>query len=190
MESFAPILGATRIGDELPDRVRQHRRDCSIGDGAQIEAFCHYGRRRTSLPGAQVGPFARLRMQADVGPGRPYRELRRVEEDAVWARGRRPATWRISVIRRSARRRTSGPGTITCNYDGSKKHPTISATARSSAAIPRWSRLCRSETAAYIAAGSVITDPVPDETLALGRSRQVLKEGWVARRREKQKQGQ
>jgi bifunctional UDP-N-acetylglucosamine pyrophosphorylase/glucosamine-1-phosphate N-acetyltransferase len=35
----------------------------------------------------------------------------------------------------------------------------------------------------YIAAGSVITDPVPQDALALGRTRQTLKEGWAAKRR-------
>ena len=40
---------------------------------------------------------------------------------------------------------------------------------------------------AYLAAGSVITDPVPADALALGRARQVIKEGWAKARREKKK---
>ena len=38
---------------------------------------------------------------------------------------------------------------------------------------------------AYLAAGSVITDPVPPEALAVGRARQLNKEGWVARRKQR-----
>ena len=37
---------------------------------------------------------------------------------------------------------------------------------------------------AYVAAGSVITEDTPSEALALGRARQVVKEGWARRRRE------
>ena len=39
----------------------------------------------------------------------------------------------------------------------------------------------------YIAAGSVVTDAVPPDALALGRARQVIKEGWVKRRGEGRK---
>ena len=38
---------------------------------------------------------------------------------------------------------------------------------------------------AYLGAGSVVTDPVPADALALGRARQVVKEGWARARREK-----
>jgi len=37
----------------------------------------------------------------------------------------------------------------------------------------------------YIGAGSVITDPVPERALALGRARKVVKEGWAAKRTQK-----
>jgi len=37
---------------------------------------------------------------------------------------------------------------------------------------------------AYLGAGSVVTESVPAEALALGRARQVVKEGWVRKRRE------
>src|SRR5947209_12956493 len=62
-----------------------------------------------------------------------------------------------------------GAGTITCNYDGSRKHRT---TIGDGAFIGSNSTLVapiQIGAAAYIAAGSVITDPVPGEALALGR---------------------
>jgi bifunctional UDP-N-acetylglucosamine pyrophosphorylase / glucosamine-1-phosphate N-acetyltransferase len=76
-----------------------------------------------------------------------------------------------------------GAGTITCNYDGKKKHTT---TIGSGAFIGSNSTLVAPVEVgenSYVAAGSVITDAVPADSLALGRARQVLKEGWAARRR-------
>jgi len=76
-----------------------------------------------------------------------------------------------------------GAGTITCNYDGVKKHKTrIGANAfigsNSTLVAP-----IEIGDDSYVGAGSVVTDPVPPAALALGRGRQVVKEGWVAKRR-------
>ena len=83
-----------------------------------------------------------------------------------------------------------GAGTITCNYDGEKKHPT---TIGEGAFIGSDSILVAPISigaGAYVAAGSTLTDSVPPGSLALGRAKQVTKEGWVARRAaEKQNKG-
>ena len=76
-----------------------------------------------------------------------------------------------------------GAGTITCNFDGQKKHETrIGAGAfvgsNSTLVAP-----IEIGAESYIGAGSVITDPVPRRTLALGRGRQVIKPDWVAKRK-------
>ena len=76
-----------------------------------------------------------------------------------------------------------GAGTITCNYDGEQKHPTRS---RAGAFVGSNSNLVAPVTigeGAYVAAGSTITEDVPDDALALGRARQVTKPGWAAERR-------
>jgi bifunctional UDP-N-acetylglucosamine pyrophosphorylase/glucosamine-1-phosphate N-acetyltransferase len=76
-----------------------------------------------------------------------------------------------------------GAGTITCNYDGVKKHATkigddVFVGSNSTLVAP-----LDIGAGAYLAAGSVITHTVPPEALALGRSRQVNKEGWARKRR-------
>ena len=78
-----------------------------------------------------------------------------------------------------------GAGTITCNYDGAKKHQTrIGAGAfvgsNSTLVAP-----VEVGPGSYVAAGSVITKDIPADALGLGRERQVNKEGWASRRREK-----
>ena len=76
-----------------------------------------------------------------------------------------------------------GAGTITCNYDGVKKHKTQSASASSSAATPPWWRPSPSSDGSYIGAGSCITKNVPARSLAVSRAQQITKEGWAAARR-------
>ena len=76
-----------------------------------------------------------------------------------------------------------GAGTITCNYDGVNKHPTkIGANAFVGSNSTLVAPMEIGE-GAYIGAGSVITAPVPPDALALGRTRQVNKEGWARKRR-------
>jgi bifunctional UDP-N-acetylglucosamine pyrophosphorylase/glucosamine-1-phosphate N-acetyltransferase len=81
-----------------------------------------------------------------------------------------------------------GAGTITCNYDGAKKHPTTigdGAFVGSNSTIVAPVEI---GAGAYLAAGSVITKTVPPDALGLGRARQENKEGW-ARKRRKASQG-
>ena len=80
-----------------------------------------------------------------------------------------------------------GAGAITCNYDGIDKHLT---TIGDNVFVGSDSTLVAPLTigsGAYIAAGSCITDDVPADALALGRSRQVTKPGWVAAKKSTQK---
>jgi bifunctional UDP-N-acetylglucosamine pyrophosphorylase/glucosamine-1-phosphate N-acetyltransferase len=78
-----------------------------------------------------------------------------------------------------------GAGTITCSYDGVQKHRTkigkdAFVGSNSTLVAP-----IQIGDGSYIGAGSVITDPVPEKALALGRARQVVKEGWAAKRKKK-----
>jgi bifunctional UDP-N-acetylglucosamine pyrophosphorylase/glucosamine-1-phosphate N-acetyltransferase len=77
-----------------------------------------------------------------------------------------------------------GAGTITCNYDGSHKHTTViedGVFVGSDTTLVAPVRLGRDS---YVAAASCVTDDVPADALALGRARQINKEGWVKQRRE------
>jgi len=78
-----------------------------------------------------------------------------------------------------------GAGTITCNYDGVAKYETkigkgVFIGSDSALVAP-----VRVGDGAYVAAGSVITENVPPDALAIARGRQINKLGWAkARRRE------
>jgi bifunctional UDP-N-acetylglucosamine pyrophosphorylase / glucosamine-1-phosphate N-acetyltransferase len=78
-----------------------------------------------------------------------------------------------------------GAGTITCNYDGKHKHLT---TIGDGAFIGSDSTLVAPITigsGSYVGAGSCVTEDVPADSLALGRARQTVKEGWAKKKRER-----
>jgi bifunctional UDP-N-acetylglucosamine pyrophosphorylase/glucosamine-1-phosphate N-acetyltransferase len=80
-----------------------------------------------------------------------------------------------------------GAGVITCNYDGAHKHVTrigegVFVGSDSTLVAP-----IAIEDGAYIGAGSCITKDVPAGALAVGRGRQVTKEGWADARRSRRK---
>ena len=76
-----------------------------------------------------------------------------------------------------------GAGTITCNYDGAHKHPTRIGGGAFVGSNSTLVAPVEIGDGAYLAAGSVITEPVPADSLAVGRARQVIKEGWAKKRR-------
>ena len=75
-----------------------------------------------------------------------------------------------------------GAGTITCNYDGEKKHETRIGDGVFIGSDSHLVAPVEIGEGAYVAAGSAVTEDVPPGALALGRARQVTKEGWVERR--------
>jgi bifunctional UDP-N-acetylglucosamine pyrophosphorylase/glucosamine-1-phosphate N-acetyltransferase len=82
-----------------------------------------------------------------------------------------------------------GAGTITCNYDGQQKHPTV---IEDGAFIGSDSQLIapvRVGAGAYVAAGSSITDDVPPGALGIARGRQRNVEGWAEKKRRAQQKG-
>ena len=147
----------------------------SVEDGAEIHAFSHLTRcivRR----GASVGPFARLRPGAEVGPRAHVGNFVEIKAALL---GEGAKANHLSYIGDAAvgAGANIGAGTITCNYDGVAKHRTeIGADAfiGSDTALVAPVRV---GARALVAAGSVVTEDVPDDAMALARGRQVNKPG-------------
>ena len=181
IEPFVRILGDTEIGE-----------DCRIGAGAIIEGS-RLGSNIEVQPytlirsaevgmGARLGPFARLRPDTRVGAGAHvgnFVELKNTRLGAG-AKANHLAYLGDSEIGDKA---NIGAGTITCNYDGFKKHKTsIGAGAFIGSNATLVAPIDVGD-GSYVGAGSTITDLVPPNALALGRGRQVNKEGWVKKRK-------
>ena len=77
-----------------------------------------------------------------------------------------------------------GAGTITCNYDGVNKHKTVIGDGVFVGSDSTLIAPVKIGKGAYIGAASCITEDVPEDSLAIGRSRQITKEGWARAKRE------
>lgn len=148
-----------------------------IADGAVIHAFSHLEGAEVG-PKASVGPYARLRpgarladkakvgnfveiKAAEIGAGAKVSHLTYIGDASVGAEA------------------NIGAGTITCNYDGFFKYRT---TIGAGAFVGSNSSLVAPVTigaGAIVGSGSVVTEDVAADALALGRGRQVAKEGWA-----------
>jgi bifunctional UDP-N-acetylglucosamine pyrophosphorylase / glucosamine-1-phosphate N-acetyltransferase len=152
----------------------------TIADGATIRSFCHI-EGATIGEGAVIGPFARLRPGTGIGEAAHIGNFVEVKNArlAAGAKANHLAYIGDADVGACA---NIGAGTITCNYDGVAKHRTeigAGAFIGSNSALVAPVRIGEG---AYVASGSVITHDVPPDALALGRGRQVVKEGWAARR--------
>ena len=153
----------------------------SVGDGAVIHSFSHLA-GATVGKNVSVGPFARLRPGTRLGDGARIGNFVELKEATVAAGAKANHLSYIGDAFVGAGANI-GAGTITCNYDGIAKHRT---TIGDNAFIGSNSALVAPleiGAGAYVGSGSVVTTDVPADALALGRSRQVVKEGWASRLR-------
>ena len=183
IEPFAQVLGATRIGQNCRIGACSIVQDSELADHVAIGPFSMVATSRVG-EGAHIGPYARLRLENEVGAGAHignFVELKKTRIGAGSKANHLAYLGDASIGEGS----NIGAGTITCNYDGRRKHGTHIG---SHAFIGSNSTLVAPLTVgdgAYVGAASTITHEVPDDALAIGRARQVNKEGWAARRRQR-----
>ncbi|WP_299836583.1 bifunctional UDP-N-acetylglucosamine diphosphorylase/glucosamine-1-phosphate N-acetyltransferase GlmU [uncultured Jannaschia sp.] len=156
--------------------------DVTIESGATIRAFSHLEGCHVS-DGCVVGPYARLRPGAELDRGVRIGNFVEVKAAQVHEGAKINHLTYIGDAEIGARANI-GAGTITCNYDGVSKHRTI---VGADAFIGSDTMLVAPVTigaGAITGSGSVVTEDVPDDALALGRARQVTKPGYADRLRQ------
>lgn len=161
--------GSRIVNSTLGDRVcvRNHTvvTDSTVEAGAFLGPFAHIRPASHVGADAHIGNFVELK-KTTIGKGAKANHLAYLGDATIGEKS------------------NVGAGTITCNYDGEAKHQT---TIGAGVFVGSNSTLVAPVTLAdgsYIAAGSAVTTDVPAGALAVGRSRQENKEGWVARRKE------
>ncbi len=175
------LEGTTRIGSRCEIHSGVRLVNASVDDGAIIKNFCVITDSHIAS-GAEVGPFAHLRPQSRVGEQAKIGNFVELKKTVL---GRRSKASHLTYLGDTTvgENVNVGAGTITCNYDGTAKHPTV---IEDGAFIGSDSQLIapvRIGAGAYVAAGSSITEDVPAESLAIGRGKQVNKPGWTKSRR-------
>jgi bifunctional UDP-N-acetylglucosamine pyrophosphorylase/glucosamine-1-phosphate N-acetyltransferase len=175
------IEGQSRIGAAC--EIHSHVRivGSEIADKSVILNFCLIIGSRIA-EGASVGPFAHLRPESVVGERAKIGNFVELKKTTMGA-GSKANHLAYLGDATIGERVNVGAGTITCNYDGTKKYPTI---IEDGAFIGSDSQLIapvRVGKGAYVAAGSSITEDVPDGALGIARGRQSNVDGWVERRK-------
>jgi bifunctional UDP-N-acetylglucosamine pyrophosphorylase / glucosamine-1-phosphate N-acetyltransferase len=177
------LEGNTRIGERCEINASVRIVDSTIDDGAVINNFCVI-RDSHIRAGATIGPFAHLRPHSDVGEGAHVGNFTELKKTTL---GKGSKANHLSYLGDATigEKVNVGAGTITCNYDGTHKYPTV---IEDGAFIGSDSQLVapvRVGKGAYIAAGSSIVEDVPPGALGIARATQVNKPGWVEKRKRK-----
>jgi bifunctional UDP-N-acetylglucosamine pyrophosphorylase/glucosamine-1-phosphate N-acetyltransferase len=154
----------------------------TVEDGAVIHAFSHLAGAHVGKD-ASVGPYARLRPGARLGQEVHIGNFVEVKASEVGA-GTKANHLSYIGDSRVGERANIGAGTITCNYDGIEKHVTEIGDGAFIGSNSALVAPVKVGDGAYVASGSVVTRDVPSDALALGRARQVVKEGWASRLRQ------
>jgi bifunctional UDP-N-acetylglucosamine pyrophosphorylase / glucosamine-1-phosphate N-acetyltransferase len=162
IHSGSRLVNATVADDVL---IRNHTivHDSSIAAHAMVGPFAHIRPGSAIGPDAHVGNFVELK-KTSMGAGAKANHLAYLGDATIGDR--------VNV----------GAGTITCNYDGERKHQTVIEEGAFIGSDTQLVAPVRVGKGAYVAAGSSIVEDVPAGALAVARGRQINKEGWVDRK--------
>jgi bifunctional UDP-N-acetylglucosamine pyrophosphorylase/glucosamine-1-phosphate N-acetyltransferase len=146
-----------------------------VEDGVSIRAFSHL-EGCVVKQGAVIGPYARLRPGTLIEPHAHVGNFVELKATTlgVGAKANHLSYLGDATIGAGA---NIGAGTITCNYDGVAKHRTEIGEGAFIGSDTALVAPVRVGARALVAAGSVITEDVPDDALAIARGRQAVKPG-------------
>ncbi len=174
IEAFAQLRGNTNVGPNSRIGAGAVLRNVSLGAGAVV---LPYSVIEDTVAGGDVhlGPFARLRGGNQLGERvhiGNFVELKKAKLGDETKAGHLSYLGDCDIGGHT----NIGAGTITCNYDGLNKNPTVMGEGCFIGSNATLVAPLRIEGGSYVAAGSVITHDVPTGSLAFGRARQTVKE--------------
>jgi len=181
------LLGETSVGCDCVVGPNSVLDDTSLGDRVVFKSS--FAQQSQVGNDCTVGPFANLRPGSRLNDRVKIGDFVEVKNSSI---GEKTSVAHLTYIGDSdvGEHVNFGCGTVTVNYDGTAKYRTVIG---DNVFIGCNTNLVAPVTVhdnAYIAAGSTITEDVPAGALAIARERQVVKEGWVAKRMAKAKSPQ
>jgi bifunctional UDP-N-acetylglucosamine pyrophosphorylase/glucosamine-1-phosphate N-acetyltransferase len=180
LHPFVILDGATSIGEGCELHAGTRISGATLGNCVTV--FNHsVVQASTVADGAQLGPFARIRPESTIGEQVHIGNFVEIKKSQL---GKGTKVGHLAYLGDSTVGAgvNVGAGTITCNYDGRKKHRTVIGDGAFVGSDSTLVAPVRVGEGAYVAAGSAITDDVPDGALGIARGRQTNKTGWVAAR--------
>jgi bifunctional UDP-N-acetylglucosamine pyrophosphorylase / glucosamine-1-phosphate N-acetyltransferase len=182
IEAGVQLRGATKAGSNCRIGAGAFLRDCTLSDDVTILPYVVADQTAFGT-GCSAGPFARFRLGSEIQDNAHvgnFVELKKTRFGAGSKAGHLAYLGDAEI----GENVNVGAGTITCNYDGRRKHATkidddVFVGSNSTLVAP-----LEIGRGAFIAAGSTITRDVEDDALAIGRAYQTDKPGWSKTRRE------
>lgn len=177
------LRGRSKVGAKSRVDVGSVLIDAEVGEAAEIKAYCVLVHSRVG-DRVQLGPFAHLRPESVIEDDAHVGNFVETKKTRL-RRGAKANHLSYLGDADVGERANIGAGTIVCNYDGFSKHRT---TIGEGAFVGSDSQLIAPVVIgknAYVGTGTTVTEDVPDDALAIGRSRQVNKPGYATELRER-----
>ncbi len=176
------LKGRTKIGEDCTIGPNSEIENCQVGDFTIIRHSAAFDSEIGSY--VQIGPFAHIRPQSDIADDVRIGNFVEIKKSSI---GKSSKASHLTYIgdAKVGSDVNIGCGTITVNYDGKNKYETV---IHDGAFIGCNSNLIAPveiRENAYVAAGSTITDDVPENALSIARARQVNKENYVQKLKNK-----
>jgi bifunctional UDP-N-acetylglucosamine pyrophosphorylase / glucosamine-1-phosphate N-acetyltransferase len=181
IEPYVQLLGSTRIGTGCRVRSYSVILNSEIGDGVLVRPGCVMEGARISA-GAVLGPYSHLRPGSEIGEGAHVGNFVETKKIKL-GKGSKANHLTYLGDAEIGAGVNIGAGTITCNYDGVNKHTTVIEDGVFIGSDSTLVAPVRVGRGAYVGAASCITDDVPEDALAVGRARQIVKDGWARAKR-------
>lgn len=163
------IYQGVRIRDSvIEDNV--HIKDCTVIEASHIKS------------GSKIGPFTHIRPETVIGKDCRIGNFVEVKKSII-GDGSKAAHLSYLGDSEIGKNVNIGAGTITCNYDGKKKHKTIIEDEVFVGSDTQLVAPVKVGKGAYIGAGSTITKDVPEDALAISRTPQKNIQGWAKKKR-------
>ena len=177
------LEGRTRIGSGCVIHASVRIVDSSVDDGVVINNFCVITESHIAS-GARVGPFAHIRPESEIGESAHIGNFTEIKKTRV---GKGSKANHLSYLGDTTigDQVNIGAGTITCNYDGVRKHQTV---IEDGAFIGSDTQLIAPVTVhagAYVGTGTTVREDVPSGALAVSAGKQRNIEGWVEKKKKK-----
>ncbi|OGW57133.1 MAG: UDP-N-acetylglucosamine diphosphorylase/glucosamine-1-phosphate N-acetyltransferase [Nitrospirae bacterium RIFCSPLOW2_12_42_9] len=156
----------SQIGSDVNIKDSSVIEDSRIGDGSQVGPFAHLRPGTILEKNVRIGNYVELK-KAFMGEGSKANHLTYLGDAEIGSD--------VNI----------GAGTITCNYDGKKKHRTTIGDGVFVGSDVQFVAPVKIGEGAFIAAGSTVTKDVPPGSLAISRVEQKNMEGWVEKRKKR-----
>jgi len=185
IEPSVQLRGSTRVGSDTRIGSYSVILSCEIGDEVLVQTGCVL-EHSVIRARASLGPYSHLRPGCEVCEDAHIGNFVELKKTRV-GKGSKANHLTYLGDTEVGEKVNVGAGTITCNYDGVSKHKTIIEDGVFVGSDSILIAPVRIGKGAYVAAATTVTEDVPPDSLALGRARQIVKEGWAKAKREKAK---